>query len=176
MMRSLADRLEAVNRTLLPSAAGHPAETAWPMTHLVAIAADASDEVLFRTADPGADRAALAAFAAAVAGTAQALAVVADSAHRLLTAPPAAASPAEASHAHSVARALVTTTARELSSAADRVSTGPVAAVTDLSSHRGAQAGAALARSRVVSVRPAGPDSRGDAAPTAPVIPLRRNR
>ncbi|MFF2041814.1 hypothetical protein ACFVVX_15405 [Kitasatospora sp. NPDC058170] len=175
-MRSLADRLETVNRTLLPSATSHPAETAWPMTHLVAIAADASDEVLFRTADPGADRAALAAFAAAVAGTAQALAVVADSAKRLLTAPPAAASPAEADHAHSVARALVTTTARELSSAADRVSTEPVAAVTDLSSHRGAQAGAALARSRIVSVRPASPDSRGDAAPAAPVIPLRRNR
>ncbi|MEV0188443.1 hypothetical protein AB0I39_07915 [Kitasatospora purpeofusca] len=176
MMRSLADRLEAVNRTLLPSAAGHPAETAWPMTHLVAIAAAASDEFLFRTADPGADRAALAAFAAAVSGTAQALAVVADSAHQLLTEPPAAAAPAAAGHAQSVARALVTTTARELISAADRVSTAPVAAVTDLSNHRGAQAGAALARSRVVSVQPAAPDTRSDAAPAAPVIPMRRNR
>ncbi|MFC9327907.1 hypothetical protein [Kitasatospora sp. NPDC057015] len=174
MMRSLAVRLEAVSRTLLPAAASHPAETAWPMTHLVAIAADASDEVLFRTADPAADRAVLAAFAAAASHAAQALAFVAESAHRLLTAPPGSALP-EVRHAHVVARDLLTTAAHELTATADRLTPHPAAAVADLTRHRGPQTTAALGRSRVVSVQPATADARHDTAaphrsrhPTAP--------
>ncbi|MFF2955703.1 hypothetical protein ACFVVU_30695 [Kitasatospora sp. NPDC057965] len=172
-MRSLADRLEAVHRTLLPPTAGHATETAWPMTHLVAIAAEASDEVLFRVADPAADRSVLAAFAAAAARAAQALALVADSAHQLLAAPAGPALP-EARHAHAAARTLVQTAAGELRAAADRYAPARDDTVTDLARHRASQPSAALARSRIVSIRPTPHSRSGTDTPTAPVIPLRR--
>ncbi|MFB7672688.1 hypothetical protein ACFC26_14885 [Kitasatospora purpeofusca] len=176
VLRSLAERLEAVARTLPSPAAGHPAEVAWPMTHLVAIAAEASDEILFRVADPGADRAALAAFAAAVSGTAEALAVVAESAHRLLAAPPSTASEAEQGLGHTPAIHLVAAVSRQLAVAADRLSDSPAAAVTELSRHRRSQASAAArTRSRVVSVQPS-VEAGTDTPLTAPVIPLHRRR
>ncbi|MGW2548387.1 hypothetical protein ACWC5I_47925 [Kitasatospora sp. NPDC001574] len=88
MLRSLADRLEALRATLLPAVvSGHPSETAWPMTHLVAIAAEASDEYLFRVSQPGADRGVLATLTAVTADTALALSGLAVATNRLLATP-----------------------------------------------------------------------------------------
>ncbi|MGW3228633.1 hypothetical protein [Kitasatospora sp. NPDC001095] len=176
MMRSLADRLEAVRRTL-PAIADHPSQAAWPMTHLVAIAAEASDEYLFRVSDPRADRLALAAFAAAASRTGEALAAVAGAATRLLD--PVGADGVQ--QALAAAEALAGTAARELGAVADLLTdTAPAPVVPlpadELRQRRAAQASAAVARPRIVSAQPASAGQPAPSAPTAQVIPLRRGR
>lgn len=173
-MRSLADRLEAVRRTL-PGITDHPSQAAWPMTHLVAIAAEASDEYLFRVADPKADRLALAAFAAAASRTGEALAAVAGAATRLLD--PGGAHGVQQALAD--ADALAATATHELSTVADLLTNSAPAPVVplptdELHRRRTAQASAAAARSRIVSAQPASSVHPAPAGPTAPVIPLRR--
>ncbi|MBV6695558.1 hypothetical protein KV557_00255 [Kitasatospora aureofaciens] len=178
-MRSLADRLEAVRHTLpAVAAAGHPSETAWPMTHLVSIAAEASDEYLFRAADPEADRTVLAAFTTAVFRTGQGLSLLAD-ATGLLLAP-------EPRHTEAAQRAVtladnLTLAIEELNSAADRLTTAAPTPVVplptdDLERRRGAQSSASAARSRIVSTQPATGEQAKPSATTAPVIPLHRGR
>ncbi|MFF2746468.1 hypothetical protein ACFVVA_13080 [Kitasatospora sp. NPDC058048] len=174
MMRSLADRLEAVRRTL-PGITDHPSQAAWPMTHLVAIAAEASDEYLFQVADPKADRLALAAFAATASRTGEALAAVAGAATRLLD--PGGAHGVQQAIAD--ADALAANTARDLGTVADLLTdTAPAPVVPlhtdELHQRRTAQAAAAAARSRIVSAQPASTSHLEPATPTAPVIPLRR--
>ncbi|MER7701623.1 hypothetical protein ABTX81_01810 [Kitasatospora sp. NPDC097605] len=177
-MRSLADRLEAVRRTL-PAVAdtGQPAETAWPMTHLVGIVAEASDEYLFRVADPEADRTVLAAFATAVAQSGQALSCLATASEILLGSLPGRTETAR----HSLNRAddLSALAARGLITIADRLSCAAAAPAIplpadELHRRRTAQATAAIARSRIVSAQPASTGQPEPATPTAPVIPLRR--
>ncbi|GAA2267155.1 hypothetical protein GCM10010430_60410 [Kitasatospora cystarginea] len=179
-MRSLADRLEAVRRTLpAVASAGHPSETAWPITHLVSIAAEASDEYLFRVADPEADRAALAAFTTAVFRTGQSLSLLADATGLLLAPEPRRTEAAQ--HAVTLADNLTTLAVEELNSAADRLTTAAPAPVVplptdDLERRRGARSSASAARSRIVSAQPATGEQAEPSAPTAPVIPLHRGR
>ncbi|MFJ7278289.1 hypothetical protein [Kitasatospora sp. NPDC098663] len=150
------------------------------MTHLVGIAAEASDEYLFRIADPAADRTALAAFAAATSHSGQALASLANASELILGSLPGAPSAARAA----ITRAddLAALAARGLSTAADRASAASVAPVValpadELQQRRTAQTAAAVAKSsRIVSTQPATADSPEPATPTAPVIPLRRGR
>ncbi|MEU9074557.1 hypothetical protein AB0D22_07725 [Kitasatospora sp. NPDC048538] len=179
VMRSLADRLEAVRRTLpAVASAGHHSETAWPMTHLVGIAAEASDAYLFRVADPAADRAVLAAFAAATSRSGQAVAALADTTSLLLD---PRGLPAEVEHSVARADGFAALAARDLNAAADRLSASFPASVVplrtdDLKRRRGAQSSAATARSRIVSAQPSAGDQPEPSAPTAPVIPLHRSR
>ncbi|WP_395297295.1 hypothetical protein ACF9IK_30560 [Kitasatospora hibisci] len=180
VMRSLADRLEAVRRTLpAVASAGHHSETAWPMTHLVGIAAEACDEYLFRVADADADRAVLAAFTTAAGHAGQALSVLANATTLLLAPEPSHTDAAQ----HAVARTegIASLAARELNAAADRLSATALAPVValhtdDLGRRRGAQSSAATARSRIVSAQPTAGDQPGPSVPTAPVIPLHRSR
>ncbi|MFC9331705.1 hypothetical protein [Kitasatospora sp. NPDC057015] len=176
MLRSFADRLEALRSTLLPAAgSGHPSETAWPMTHLVGLAAEASDEYLFRVSEPGTDRALLAALTAATANTALALSGLAAVTNRLLTASSEEV-PSRVGPAVAQVDDLVALAARELREAAERLAPAPLAPVADLSRLRGAQSAAALARSKAVSVQPATTDQSPPAARGATVIPLHRGR
>ncbi|KQV20930.1 MULTISPECIES: hypothetical protein [unclassified Kitasatospora] len=178
MIRSLADRLEAVRCTLPAIApAGDPRESAWPITHLVAIAADASDEFLFRVADPDTDRAALMAFATAASHAALALAAVADSTKLHLD----GIATAQVEGCVALAERLAVLGAGELRDVADRLSTAAAAPVLSLpgatpESRRAGQQVAARAGSRIVSAQPAGSEPPQDSTPTATVIPLRRNR
>ncbi|MFJ9446741.1 hypothetical protein ACIRRH_33515 [Kitasatospora sp. NPDC101235] len=169
-MRSLADRLEAVRRTL-PGITDHPSQAAWPMTHLVAIAAEASDEYLFRVADPRSDRRALAVFAATASRAGEALAAVAGAATRLLD--PGGARGVQQALADADALAVIAT--RELATVADLLTDTDPAPVVPLPI-RTTQASAAAARSRIVSAQPASAGRPEPVTPTAPVIPLRRGR
>jgi hypothetical protein len=145
------------------------------MTHLVGLAAEASDEYLFRVSEPGADRGLLAALAAATANTALALSGLASVTNLLL-----AASDGEVSSVVGSAVAqvddLVAFAARELRETAEQIEPTPLAPVADLSRLRGAQSAAALARSKAVSVQPATTDQSPQTARGATVIPLHRGR
>ncbi|MFD0259054.1 hypothetical protein ACFVH7_12375 [Kitasatospora indigofera] len=180
-MRDLASRLDALSRTLPATlASGSPVEVAWPLLHLVGVAASATDEVFFRVADAKtpAGTTAVAALAGAVARTAEALAVLAAAAQQQFLSPGTPSAAEQMNRALIRTEGLITLAAREATAAADGLSTdAPVAGVRPLHAapdSRTAQSLAALARSRPVTTPAA--ESAADPAPTAQVIPLRRNR